>query len=145
MKDMDTDKTDKKDKTRDAKQIADLVWQRRDMELRLRESEKNYRDLLDHLPVGVYRTTPDGRIIEANRMLALLLGYSRPEQLRDLNVNDMYVQKSDRDEHLKKLDTSLTYFTEFELRRKDGGVIGVRDFPRAVLGPEAGGPRALQS
>ncbi len=128
--------TDYQDKDEAAKQVEDLVRLRRELELRLRQSEKNYRDLLDHLPVGVYRTTPDGRIIEANRMLALLLGYSRPEQLRDLNVNDMYVQKSDRDEHLNKLDTSLTYFTEFELRRKDGGVIGVRDFPRAVLGPE---------
>ena len=123
------------DKNRETKRVEDLVRLRRDLELRLRESEKNYRDLLDHLPVGVYRTTPDGRIIETNRMLALLLGFSRPEQLRDVNVNDLYVQKSDRDEHLKKLDTSLTYFTEFELRRKDGSVICVRDFPRAVLGP----------
>jgi diguanylate cyclase (GGDEF)-like protein/PAS domain S-box-containing protein len=118
-----------------AKQVADLVRQRRELELRLRASEKGYRDLLDHLPVGVYRTTPDGRIIEANRMIALMLGYAKPEQLKDVNVNDLYVQRSDRDEHLKKLDTSLTYFTEFELRRGDGRVICVRDFPRAVLGP----------
>ncbi len=125
-----------KDAEQDKSQIADLVNERRELELRLRASENNYRTLLDHLPVGVYRTTPDGRIIEANRMLALLLGYPRPEQLRDVNVNDLYVQKSDRDEHLKKLDTSLTYFTEFELRRRDGRVMCVRDFPRAVLGPE---------
>jgi len=131
MKDMGTNT----DKEPDTQQVVDLVRLRRELELRLRESERNYRDLLDHLPVGVYRTTPDGRIIETNRILALLLGFSRPEQLRDVNVNDLYVQKSDRDEHLKKLDTSLTYFTEFELRRKDGRVICVRDFPRAVLGP----------
>jgi diguanylate cyclase (GGDEF)-like protein/PAS domain S-box-containing protein len=124
---------DGRGKERDREQVADLVKQRRELELRLRSSENNYRALLDHLPLGVYRTTPDGRIIEANRMLALLLGYSRPEQLRNINVNDLYVQKSDRDEHLKKLDTSLTYFTEFELRRHDGRVICVRDFPRAVL------------
>ena len=116
-----------------AKAVAELVTQRRELELRLRVSENNYRAMLDHLPLGVYRTTPDGRIIEANRMLSLLLGYSRPEQLKDINVNDLYVQKSDRDDHLKKLDTSLTYFTEFELRRNDGRVICVRDFPRAVL------------
>ena len=56
-----------KEKPPDGEQIMELVRQRRRLELSLRESEKNYRDLLDHLPVGVYRTTPDGRIIEANR------------------------------------------------------------------------------
>jgi len=31
----------------------------------LKDSEKRYEELLEHLPVGVYRTTPNGTIIEA--------------------------------------------------------------------------------
>jgi diguanylate cyclase (GGDEF)-like protein/PAS domain S-box-containing protein len=122
--------TDRSDK------IQEYVRQRRKVELLLRESEKKYRDLLAHLPVGIYRTTPDGRIIEANPMLAELLGFESPEQLRNVTVSDLYVQKSDRKNHLTKLDASQTYFTEFELKRRDGKVIWVRDYPHAVMGPE---------
>ena len=97
------------------------------------ESEKRYQDLLGHLPVGVYRTTPDGRIIEANQALADMLGYKKHEDLKNVNVKDLYVRAEDRTEHLKKLDVRGTFFTEFELRRKDGQTIWGRDYPRAVV------------
>ena len=98
------------------------IRERRTSELRFRESEHYYRELLEYLPIGVYRTTPSGKIIEANLMLAEILGYDRPEDLHDVDVNSLYVHKSDRDDHLKKLDARLTHFTEFELRRKDGRI-----------------------
>jgi diguanylate cyclase (GGDEF)-like protein/PAS domain S-box-containing protein len=97
------------------------------------ESEKRYQVLLEHLPVGVYRTTPDGRIIEANQALANMLGYESHENLKDVNVKDLYVREEDRTEHLKKLDVKGTFFTEFELRRKDGETIWGRDYSRAVI------------
>ena len=102
----------------------------------LRESEEKYRILLEHLPVGVYRTTPDGKIIEANQMLAKLLGYEDVSDLREINVSDFYVKKRDRLAHLEKLNASITYFTEFELRCRDNRTIWVRDYPRAVSGPD---------
>jgi diguanylate cyclase (GGDEF)-like protein/PAS domain S-box-containing protein len=105
-------------------------------ERRFLESEKRFQDLLEHLPVGVYRTTPDGRIIEANQALANMLGYERHEDLKDINVKDLYVRKEDRTEHLKKLDARGTFFTEFELRRKDGQTIWGRDYPRAAIDPD---------
>jgi diguanylate cyclase (GGDEF)-like protein/PAS domain S-box-containing protein len=100
---------------------------------RFLESKKRYQDLLEHLPVGVYRTTPDGRIIEANQALANILGYESHEDLKDVNVKDLYVREKDRTEHLKELDVRGTFFTEFELRRKDGETIWGRDYPRAVI------------
>ena len=102
-------------------------------EKRFLESAKRFQDLLDHLPVGVYRTTPDGRIIEANQALADMLGYESHEDLKDVNVKDFYVRAEDRSEHLKMLDERGTFFTEFELRRKDGQTIWGRDYPRAVI------------
>lgn len=117
----------------DLKKVAQARLQ---SESRLRNSEKLYRDLLKHLPVGVYLTTPSGEIIEANDNLADLLGYDDPIDLKNVNVNSFYVSQEDRKEHLKKLDTSITYFSEFELKRKDGRIICVRDFPRAVLGSD---------
>ena len=101
---------------------------------RFLESEKRFQDLLERLPVGVYRTTPDGKIIQANKALAKMLGYEKPEDLKNINVKDLYVRKEDRTEHLKKLDLRGTFFTEFELRRKDGQPIWGRDYPRSVTG-----------
>ena len=97
------------------------------------ESEKRFQDLLEHLPVGVYRTTPDGKIIEANQALANMLAYENHEDLKDVNVKDFYVWAKDRTEHLKKLDVRGTFFTEFELRCKDEHIIWGRDYPRAVI------------
>lgn len=102
-------------------------------EERFLESEKRFQDLLEHLPVGVYRTTPDGRIVEANQALAKMLGYMSHADLKDVNVKDLYVRPNDRTEHLKKLDARGTFFTEFQLLRKDGKAIWGRDYPRAVI------------
>jgi diguanylate cyclase (GGDEF)-like protein/PAS domain S-box-containing protein len=102
------------------------------------ESEKRFQALLEHLPVGVYRTTPDGKIIEANQMLAKMLGYKKHEDLEDINVKDLYVRQEDRTQHLEELNTKGTFFAEFELRHKDKKTIWGRDYSRAVLGPSGG-------
>jgi len=91
-----------------------------------------FRDLLLHLPVGVYRTTPSGRIIEANQALADMLGYSSVNDLVKLDVKSFYVHKKSRKEHMDRLAATLTDFTEFELRRRDGRTIWARDYPLAV-------------
>jgi len=114
--------------------IQDLVRKLSDIEIKLREIEKKYHDLLNYLPVGVYHTTPDGKLIEVNKSLANLLGFKNEEDLKALDVNDLYVEKKDRDRHLKKLNESVPYFSEFKLKRKDGQIIWGRDYPRAVLG-----------
>lgn len=114
--------------------IQDLVRKLSDIEIKLREIEKKYHDLLNYLPVGVYHTTPDGKLIEVNKSLANLLGFKNEEDLKALDVNDLYVEKKDRDRHLKKLNESVPYFNEFKLKRKDGQIIWGRDYPRAVIG-----------
>ena len=93
--------------------------------------EERYRVLVEHLPVGVYRTTPEGRFIEANPALARMLGVRRPSDLFHTNVADFYVQKSDRDAHLAKLARRPRFFTEFELRRAGGRKFWVRDYCQA--------------
>ncbi len=114
--------------------IQDLVRKLSDIEIKLREIEKKYHDLLKHLPVGVYHTTPDGKLLEVNKSLANLLGFKNEADLKALDVNDLYFEKKDRDRNLKKLNESATYFSEFKLRRKDGQIIWGRDYPRAVIG-----------
>jgi diguanylate cyclase (GGDEF)-like protein/PAS domain S-box-containing protein len=89
---------------------------------------------LDHLPVGVYRTTPDGKIIEANQALVEILGCRSEEELKDVNVKNLYIKQRDRTKHLEKLESKSTHFAEFELKCMDGRTIWGRDYPRAVIG-----------
>jgi diguanylate cyclase (GGDEF)-like protein/PAS domain S-box-containing protein len=98
----------------------------------LKAGEERYRVLVEHLPVGVYRTTPDGRFIEANPVLARMLGVRRPADLLRYNVKDFYIKEADRSEHLEKLAAKPSFFTEFELRSAEGRKFWVRDHSQAV-------------
>jgi PAS domain-containing protein len=39
----------------------------------LRNSEERYRSLFENIPIGMYQTTPDGGIIDANPVLVEML------------------------------------------------------------------------
>jgi len=102
---------------------------------RLRRRNEGYVSLLDNLPVGVYRATADGKILEANRKLAELLGYDDAKNLKNVNLNEIHEKKTDRAQHLEKL-RSGSVFAESELRQRNGSTVWVRDYPNAVLGSD---------
>jgi GAF domain-containing protein len=47
----------------------------------LRQSEERYRSLFDGVPIGLFRTTPAGEIVDANPGLIQMLGYPNREAL----------------------------------------------------------------
>jgi diguanylate cyclase (GGDEF)-like protein/PAS domain S-box-containing protein len=98
-------------------------------------TEIRYRELLEHLPVGVYRTTVEGELIECNRALAAMLGYADAAELQRVRVPELYVHPSDRALHL---GGDADRPAEFELRRKDGSTLWVRDYTHAVPGSGGG-------
>ncbi|MGV8041871.1 MAG: PAS domain S-box protein [Thermoanaerobaculaceae bacterium] len=97
-----------------------------------RQAEERLRQLLEHLPVGVYRSTPEGQILEANQVLAEILGYPSAQSLHRLNISRLYVARRDRESHIDRLRSTEIAPAEFQLRRRDGRVIWVRDFPHAI-------------
>jgi len=76
------------DQQEEVKRALSLAWQ--DLEGDLRVSEARFLEVFDFSPVGIAITEDDGRIIQANRSLEKILGYSRGEllgrQLSDLPV-----------------------------------------------------------
>jgi diguanylate cyclase (GGDEF)-like protein/PAS domain S-box-containing protein len=106
------------------------------LEEALQAGEKRYRVFVEQLPVGVYRTTPDGKVMEANTALARMLGLETPASLQSYNVVDFFIKKTDRMRLLKKLESKSSHFTEFELRRVDGRRFWVRDYSQSVKGPD---------
>ncbi|MBC2743374.1 MAG: PAS domain-containing protein [Desulfosarcina sp.] len=62
----------------------------------LKESESHFRGLFDGVPVGLYRTTFDGRIIDANPTLVRMLRYPSKEQFLSQKAETMYARPVDR-------------------------------------------------
>jgi len=52
----------------------------------LQKSEERYRNLFENLPIGIYQTTPDGRILTSNPALVRMLGFSSFEELSKRNL-----------------------------------------------------------
>jgi diguanylate cyclase (GGDEF)-like protein/PAS domain S-box-containing protein len=109
------------------------VTRRKVTEQALHDSEVQYRSLFDHVPVGLYRTTPDGALLDGNRALAQILGYPSREALLTHDAADIYLDPTDRERWKEALEAAGTV-SDFELqcKRRDGGVIWVQDSARVV-------------
>jgi PAS domain S-box-containing protein len=102
-------------------------------EVTQRKPADRYRDLFEHLPIGLYATGPGGQILEANPALVAMLGYPDRESLLRTNVKDIYVRPEDyRSQHALLDQDGIVRGYEMQLRRNDGEEIWVKDSFRAV-------------
>jgi PAS domain S-box-containing protein len=100
----------------------------------LQQRENHFRSLLEGIPVGLYRTDLDGRILEVNPALVEMLGYGdNKEPLLSANSAQFYVNPEDLKEQRRILtrDGILRGF-EMELRRADGSTFWVKDSAKVV-------------
>lgn len=112
------------------------ITERKAAEIALHQSEKRYKNLFENAPIGIYRTTPDGRILMANPTLMRLLGYSSYEELAQRNLEEtgyknetgyprsVFKQYMERDGEIIGLESSWT--------RRDGTTVFLRENARAV-------------
>jgi len=96
------------------------ITDRKKAEKALKESEERYRILFDSSPVGIGISNFEGRIIEINKKLQDILGYSLDE-LKNLNVKSTYEDPNERKKILDILKKSgrLNNF-DVKLKKKDG-------------------------
>jgi PAS domain S-box-containing protein len=85
------------------------------------ESEVRFTELFESLREGIFFTTPEGKLLDANPALLRMLGYDSKEELQKLNFRELYVDPSQRDtlvrqvvEHGAVQDIDVVY------KRKDG-------------------------
>ncbi len=103
----------------------------------LAESEERHRGMFEHLPVGLYRSTPDGTFVDANPALIRILGYPDRDALRKHYSHDLYVHPDDRNRFWGLLEKSgLVRGFETTIRRPDGVSIRVRNTARLHRDPE---------
>jgi len=114
--------------------IRDVTEQKRAEEA-LRESEEKYRSLSNQLPIGIYRSTKDGKILHANPALASILDYESVEELVQVTSADLYDSPSDRTKQLEQWKASKgDVCSEIKLRTKKNRDIWVRDTGRIIFG-----------
>lgn len=96
-------------------------------------SERRLGMLFKDVPIGLYRSTPAGEIIEANLSLARMLGYPDVDSLKKVKTPDLYFNPADRETSLSLLETGGV-ITDFmtQLKCRDGSLIWVRDNAKAV-------------
>jgi len=87
-------------------------------------SSKSENDILiaqDSLPLGIFRSTPEGRYVSINVRMVDIFGYDSKEELLNVSIYDLYANPSRRKEIEKLLaekQPNITY--EVEMKRKDG-------------------------
>jgi two-component system cell cycle sensor histidine kinase/response regulator CckA len=105
----------------------------------LRESETSYRLLVEHAPVGIYRSTPAGRFLTANTALVRMLGYDSAAQLLLLDMaRDVYADPAERQRLLARDADTEREYDDFETtwKRKDGHPLTVQLSVRAIRGTD---------
>lgn len=103
----------------------------------LRTEEQRYRQLFENVPVGLYRSSSDGRLIDVNPAMVEMLGYPTRESLLATPATDLYVNIDDRARFTAGIAQSgvLRDFTA-RMRRADGREIWVRENSHAERDPE---------
>lgn len=103
---------------------------------RLTAAEQTYRAFFDHAIEGIFRTTPEGRYLDANPALARIYAYADAEELMagltDI-ADQLYVEPTRRADfaELMRLHDRVTDFVS-QIRRHDGSVIWISENARAV-------------
>jgi PAS domain S-box-containing protein len=104
----------------------------------LREKEDFFRSVFENAQIGIYRTTPDGRILIANPSLAKMLGFSSVEELKSRNLErEGFERFSPRSQFKEKIDKNGNVAgVESVWIRGDGKLIHVKENARIVRGKD---------
>jgi len=109
------------------------ITERKRAEEALRESEERYKSLFECVPAGLYRTTPEGQVIDANPALVCMLGYPSREAMMTLNVADEYGDEKERKRWQTLIEREgVVRGFETRWRRFDGTLIWVHESAKAI-------------
>jgi PAS domain S-box-containing protein len=88
----------------------------------VRESEERYRQIFESTLDGLYRSTPEGRLVTVNPALAGMLGYGDPERLNGANLfEDLFVERAAATRLINELsERGQALDVECDLRRLAG-------------------------
>ena len=81
---------------------------------KLKESEENYRNIVDNALIGVFETDLNGQILFCNQYIKDQSGYDLENEIESINIKDLYVDRSRRDEMMDLIKKN-GFVTNFEV------------------------------
>jgi len=105
------------------------------------ESEVSYRTLVERAPMGIYRSSAEGKFLSVNAALVRMLGYDSPEAVQQLDMaRDVYADPAERQRLLDRDTYTEREYDEVEAtwKRKDGLLLKVQLSVRAVRNVASG-------
>ena len=89
-----------------------------------RESEARFTELFESLQEGIFISTPEGKILDANPALMRMLGYESKEELLARHMDEVFAGQEERLRIQAEIEKQPTLRgQEVVLRRKDGSLI----------------------
>jgi PAS domain S-box-containing protein len=90
-------------------------------------SEAQYRSLIEHAAFGIYRSTPDGRLLAVNPALVTMLAYTSADDLLAVPLSEVYADPEARLDFVQRtFEHGQVSGAETIWKRKDGEAIRVR-------------------
>lgn len=116
--------------------IARDVTREREIQKALETAESRFEKLYNEMPVGIYQSAPDGRILQANQSLVRMLGFESLEELQNRSRNNGHIDSREHDLFLQRIreEGVITGF-EAQWKRKDGTPVWVHETARAYKDP----------
>lgn len=105
-----------------------------------RSKEERYRTLFLNSPLGIFRSTFDGRFLEVNPALSQMLGYDSPEEVvvSITSIADqIYVRSERRDQIMaEQLVSQDTHHYISHYRKKNGAIFIANLYLKTVCDPD---------
>jgi len=101
----------------------------------LRATEASYETLVEHAPVGIYRSSPEGRFLSVNAAVVRILGYDSAADVLGLDMaRDVYADAAERQRLVERDTYSDRQYDNVEAtwKRRDGRLLTVQLSVRAV-------------
>ena len=106
---------------------------RRRLARALRASETRYQRLFEDAPIGLYRTAPDGRVLDANQAMAQILRYPDRQAILAINIAALEV---DAGGHAESSDPGAAIGVSDPVERRwrcaDGAAVWVKTTAHAL-------------
>jgi PAS domain S-box-containing protein len=110
-----------------------LLQEARRRSAQAEDAERRYRQLVDNVPIGIYRTTLSGEFIDVNPAMVETLRFPSREAMLASSAVVLYVDPEDRRRGMRMADSAgVIRNFEVELRLGDGTRLWVRINSRRV-------------
>ncbi len=119
---------------------VDITAQKKTEE-QLKLSEEKYKNFLERIPEGIYRSDANGNFLEVNLAMVELLGYSSKEELMKVNIKEkIYVDAKERENIVSYFSNQINnksarsgVIKTLRLYKKDGSIIYTEDHEHFVF------------